>query len=260
MRIGLVVPQDASVGYARRAEEHGLFGVVVLPGTPGEEMLAAAEIAANTSFVRIVVTVPLGSEHPVTLAEELAVLDNISTGRVVAILDTADLDADAAGEDAAVIRQSLLPVPIRHRGVRWRIPSGLDEHEAPERIQVTPETVQVELPLWLVGNAAGAVATALGLPVVASTPEELGDSLVRPARELLVGELEGDRERVVAWSGAGATHLFLELADRNEADPDEQLREVSRFLIPETAMPHYPRIISESPLPARWPGSEEGDQ
>lgn len=248
MRIGIVVREDRAVADAAAAEAAGAFGVLVAP-SDGTWTVMGAAVATSTRFTRIVVRVPLGSDHPISLAEDLAVLDNLSVGRVVALLDTAELDADAAAEDVAVVRAGLTARPIRHRGARWQVPAGLEGHDAPDSIQVTPPPTQVEVPLWL----TGAVATHLegsGLPRLASDPAEASAALpVQPAMAELTGARSTDRELVRRWAAAGATHLLVRATELDAA-----FGEVARYLAPEVAMPDFPRIVAEALTPPPWEG------
>jgi alkanesulfonate monooxygenase SsuD/methylene tetrahydromethanopterin reductase-like flavin-dependent oxidoreductase (luciferase family) len=249
MRLGLTLPWRGEAAAARLAEAAGLFGVLVEPDLPGTEMLAAGEVAAATRAVRIVVKVPLGSEHPVTLAEELAVLDNLSGGRVVVLADTAELDLEQAAEDLGLLRDALSARPLRHRGRRWAVPAGIDGHVAPASVAVTPEPAQVEVPVWLCGQMARELAALAGLPALVERPELASPrARVQPALARLDGDLEADRAAVIAWAAAGATHLLL------RAEPS-LVGEIARFLGPEVAMPAFPRVVAESPLPLPWPSA-----
>jgi alkanesulfonate monooxygenase SsuD/methylene tetrahydromethanopterin reductase-like flavin-dependent oxidoreductase (luciferase family) len=249
VRIGLTLPAGRDVEAARLAEAAGLFGVLVEGERPGLEMLAAGEVAATTRSVRIVVRVPLGSEHPITLAEELAVLDNLAGGRLVVLADSAGLDADEAAEDLEVLRRSWTARPLRHRGVRWAVPAGIAGHTAPAAVMVTPPPAQVEVPVWLTGTAAATLAARSGLPAVAERPADARPDLpVQPAATALTGDLHDDRATVITWADAGATHLLV------RAGP-EAVATIARHLAPEVAMPGFPRVVAESPLPLPWPGT-----
>jgi hypothetical protein len=70
---------------------------------------------------------------------------------------------------------------------------------------------------------------------------------VQPAIATLHGELETDRSAVIGWAAAGATHLLL------RAEPS-MVATIARHLAPEVAMPGFPRVVAESPLPLPWPG------
>jgi len=249
VRIGLTLPAGREAEAARLADTAGLFGVLVEGQRPGLEMLAAAEVAATTRSVRIVVRVPLGSEHPVTLAEELAVLDNLAGGRLVVLADSAGLDPDEAAEDLEVLRRSWIARPLRHRGARWSVPAGIAGHTAPAAVMVTPPPAQVEVPVWLTGTAATALAERSGLPALVERPADaLPEVPVQPAATALTGDLDDDRATVITWADAGATHLLVRAAP-------EAVGTIARHLAPEVAMPGFPRVVSEPLPPLPWPGT-----
>ena len=75
---------------------------VHVTSTPGSEAAVGAAVAATTSAIRIIVGVHLGDENPVTLAEEIAVLDNLSNGRVAVIAELGSLPAGAADRGRVV--------------------------------------------------------------------------------------------------------------------------------------------------------------
>jgi alkanesulfonate monooxygenase SsuD/methylene tetrahydromethanopterin reductase-like flavin-dependent oxidoreductase (luciferase family) len=249
MRIGLRTHPGQEAQEAAAAEQHGAFGVLIEPSSD-TSAVAAAAAAARTRLVRLIVRTRLGSDHPITLAEDLAVLDNLSGGRVVLLADTGDLDLEAAEEDLALLLAGLTPRAVRHEGPRWRVPAGLDGHEHVDTIEVTPKPVQVQVPVWLTGAAAAALAAGSDLPILATRPEEADARRpVQPAVAALSGELEADRELVGRWRDAGATHLLL-----GAPTTPDQLAVIARYLIPEVAMPHFPRVVAEAMTPAAWPG------
>ena len=249
MRIGTRTRPGLEGTDARAAEAIGAFGALIEPDA-ATTAIAAAEAATTTRTSRLIVRMVLGIDHPVTLAEDLAVLDNISNGRVVALLDTSTLEVGAAREDLTVLVAGLTPRPVQHAGERWRVPARLEGHDAPDRIEVTPKPVQVEIPVWLIGAAATQLSRDTGYPVVADRPEEVDASRsVQPGLVWLSGDRDVDRELVTAWRDAGATHLLV-----GADDMDATLLEIARYLIPEVAMPDFPRIIAEAMTPRRWPG------
>ena len=232
MRLGLVLAESQEADIARLAEAHGLFGVLAGLGNPLTGIIAAVYASTATEFVRVVTRVQLGLEHPVTIAEELSILDNVNNGRTVVLADTGELDRESAIDEVAVIREAMSSRPIMHDGPRWKVPAGIPANlTAPKSISVTPKPAQLEVPFWLTGAEAGAVGDSLGLPVMART----------------------DRDLITAWAAAGVTHLFLELPAG--ADLDQLMILVSRHLAPEVLMPHFPRVMSESKVPLPWPGA-----
>lgn len=69
---------------ANEADQHGIWGIVVT-GPPGAECVEAAAIATVTSNLSVIVDVDGDAAHPTTLAEEVAVLDQISRRRAALI-------------------------------------------------------------------------------------------------------------------------------------------------------------------------------
>lgn len=192
MKFGLILDARRPgelLALAHLAEEVGFDSVWLVEGAAGQgegcsaPLVAAAAVAARTQAVRIGVVAVLGLTHPLYTAEDAAVLDNISGGRL--ILAVAPPEAKAAaghgvspraaaerfGEALAVCLAAWSPLPFRYQGRHFRVPANLpeNEHAAPfTRLSVTPKPAQPQLPVWVVARDEGAVreAARLGLPVV----------------------------------------------------------------------------------------------
>ena len=247
MRLGVTLTPGDEVDGAIAAESAGIPFVHV-NGRPGTEAAIAAMVATATTNVRIIVSLVIGEEHPVTLAEEIAVLDNVSNGRIGVIAELGRLDAAAAIEDVSVLRASWSGRPLAHRGQRWQVPAGLPGHVAPAAVLVTPAPAQLEIPFWVAGQAAGDVTTSLSVPAVVVEPAAIDRTApVAPGRCSLTGELDVDRRTVVEWFTAGATHVLCSLTGSARLD------DFSRWLIPEVAMVGFPRVVAEASLPVPWP-------
>jgi alkanesulfonate monooxygenase SsuD/methylene tetrahydromethanopterin reductase-like flavin-dependent oxidoreductase (luciferase family) len=253
VRLGLVLPEGRESELARLAEEHGLFGVLAGSGNPLTAVNAAVYASTATEFARVVVRLTLGLEHPILIAEELAILDNVNNGRTVVMADTGELNEEAAADDVAVLREALSGRPVQHDGPVWKVPAGLPANvTAPKSISVTPKPAQLEVPFWLTGRVAQAVSARVGLPLLALSPADVdGGRLLQPARDAITGDLSRDRERVTTWAKAGVTHLLIDLPDGPAGD---LMTTISRHLAPEVGMPHFPRVMSESKVPLPWPG------
>jgi hypothetical protein len=254
MRLGIVLVERREPAMARTAEEHGLFGVLAGAGNPLTAITAGVYASTSTDFVRLVVRVQLGLEHPVTIAEELSILDNVNNGRTVVLVDAGELDAADAADEIAVLREALGSRPIQHEGSSWKVPAGLPANvTAPRSISVTPKPAQLEIPFWVTGRVGSEVGRASGLPILATTPRQASaTSTIQPGLTSIVGDLKADRDVVSGWAAAGATHLFLELP--RDEDEATVMTLISRYLAPEVGMPHFPRVMSDSRVPLPWPG------
>lgn len=254
MRLGLSLHERREAEMAGLAEAHGLFGVLAGSGNPLTTITAAVYASTATKFVRVVTRVQLGLVHPVTMAEELAVLDNVNNGRTIVLADTGDLDPGAAADEIAVLREALSSRPIQHDGPTWKVPAGLPANTtAPKSISVTPKPAQLEIPFWLTGSAARKVYEASGLSVLARDPRPIDQpKLVEPGLTAITGNMKADRDHVMRWAAAGVSHLVLE--PPVGAELAKILTMVSRYLAPEVLMPHFPRVMSDSRVPLPWPG------
>jgi len=247
MRLGVTLTPGDEAATALAAESLGVPFVHVT-GAAATETAVAATVVVATASVRIVVGIAIGDENPVTLAEEIAVLDNLSNGRIAVLAELGDLAADDAVEDVTVLRAAWSGRAIAHQGKRWRVPARLDGHRAPSSVMVTPAPAQLQIPLWVAGTSAATVSASLSLPAVATTPGDVDRAApVAPGRSPLVGDLDTDRQAVVDWAAAGATHLLCELGEAATLDT------LVRWLLPEVAMVAFPRVVADAPLPASWP-------
>lgn len=99
MRVGLDLRSEPDHGRrlaaAVEADRLGLWAVL-LGGSAGAGagvdavdtgVLDAAAVAANTDSIQIALMVDAGAEHPLTLAEEIAVLDHLSSRRLLVLAD-----------------------------------------------------------------------------------------------------------------------------------------------------------------------------
>ena len=125
---------DLLVARAIAAENAGIYAVLV-GGGPGTETLRAAAVAAHTRWIRIVVRLHLDHEDPVTLAEEIAVLDNLTNGRVMVLAD-----ADAGGHDGHDGHNDLALLRAALQGQEVR------------GVTISPPPVQPALEIWRVGE------------------------------------------------------------------------------------------------------------
>lgn len=207
MRLGIHLPQygraaspDAIRSVAQRAEALGLADLwvsdhVIQPAAQGypspylyEPLLTLGWAAAATERIGLgtsVLVVP--QYHPLTLANSLASLDNLSGGRLTiaagvgwseAEYDALDQDFSTRGrrmdEAIEIFRAAWTTDPISHEGDHYRF----------EDIKVLPKPAS-PIPIWIGGMSAAAqrraIATGDGYQALSTSPDDLAD-IVRGLR------------------------------------------------------------------------------
>jgi len=173
---------------ARQADSTGFDSVWVAErqfsadGYCPQPFIAAANITAKTESVKIGVLPIAGLTHPLYLAEDAVVLDNLSGGRAIVVpINAASHERLAYGiteddyqeryrETIEVLLKAWAPKAFRHEGKHWTIPAGLPEHTPipSGTVLVQPQPAQFELPLliggfWAYGRS---LAAEMGLPMV----------------------------------------------------------------------------------------------
>jgi alkanesulfonate monooxygenase SsuD/methylene tetrahydromethanopterin reductase-like flavin-dependent oxidoreductase (luciferase family) len=158
---------------ARRADVLGFDLVWLAAGSA----VTACALASATESVRIGLALTCGA-HPVNLAEEVAVADLVLGGRLVLALGPGDGGLGQLTETVEVVLAGQAPRPFAHDGPQWTIPANLPGNlETETRVRVTPTPAQIELPVWITGPDAAAVAAEFGLSYVGGV-EENSDVLV----------------------------------------------------------------------------------
>jgi Luciferase-like monooxygenase len=194
---------DVLTAGARDAHAAGLDGVLLRETTDlPAPLIAAAALAARVPDVLIAAEIAIGVRHPFELAEEAAVTDLASGGRLILVARPASADY---AEALDLLRAALTPRPFHFEGRRWTVPANLAEnvHGIEERVRMMPAPAQVRLELW--GSGAGrdaALARGLG---------HLADAEADPA------------ELAAAHEAAGPAALGAPRARRETLDDPEAL-------------------------------------
>lgn len=202
MKIGIALPAQVAgvtrkdaLGFAQRAERHGLDSVWVLdrliyPSLAPLALLAAA--AAVTERVRLGTSILLGTLwNPMLLAKEAATVQRLSDGRLILgmAMGARDADFEAAGvpiktrprrleETVALLREAMAGKGVDHRGRTFQIKVG------PLALPDTPPT-----PIWLGGFAEDAIRRAVRLGdgfVAGGRGPDYGREVVPLVRKLAV--------------------------------------------------------------------------
>lgn len=222
MRLGIVLLEGHEGELARLAEAHGLFGVLAGSGNPATSVNAAVYASTATEFVRIAVRSRLGLEHPITLAEELSILDNVNNGRTLVIADTGELDAESAADEVAVLAPLRIGQAARgHRGVDH--PGTHDVDPDPERRPVKRERLAQHHHAAL-GGAVGARSWVADHRVDGSDHHDCPSATTadhgvrrRPRREPGALEVDGDDAVEVLLGELVSRTVFLHACAGDQA-------------------------------------------
>jgi alkanesulfonate monooxygenase SsuD/methylene tetrahydromethanopterin reductase-like flavin-dependent oxidoreductase (luciferase family) len=173
MRFLLATDPSADLeALAERAEEAHAAG---LDGVLLTDLLAAAALAPRVPDLLLAVEVELGTRHPFEVAEEAAVVDLASGGRLILVARPAPGAEQYYAEALDLVRTALTPRPFRFEGRRWRVPANLPEnvHGQEPMVRMTPAPAQVRLEVWGAG-AGREAALARGLGYLADGDADPG--------------------------------------------------------------------------------------
>ncbi len=239
MRLGIHLPQYGRAAspssiraVARRAEDIGLADLwvsdhVVQPAGQGypspylyEPLLTLGWAAASTEHIGLgtsVLVVP--QYHPLTLANSLASLDNLSGGRLTiavgvgwsrAEYEALDQDFSTRGkrmdEAIAIFRSAWTTDPVSHHG----------DHYDFDDVKVLPKPAS-PIPIWIGGMSAAAQRRAAtvgdGYQALSTSPEDLA-SIVTGLREQRPGDDFTISYRT-GWDPQGMDHA--QIVDERDA-------------------------------------------
>jgi len=187
----------------RSALSAGLDGVLLRTSrTLPAPLVAAAALAGRVPSIRIAAHVEVGESHPLEVAEEAAVVDVASGGRLILLAEPAPGREGRYAEALDLVRTALAPRPFRFEGATWRVPANLPENVyAVERwARLTPAPIQPRLEIWGAGGGRDeALARGLGyLADVDDDPTGLRRAWDRASAALgpaAIGAARGRRER-----------------------------------------------------------------
>src|SRR5216683_6970963 len=113
--------------------------------------LAAAALLAQAVPIRVGAVVDLGLYHPLHLAEDIAIADLTSQGRIEVILRIATAgQRDLLEEHIQVLALALSGAHIKWSGEHLRVPAGIDANQpAPSRLALNPRPAQPAVPIWI---------------------------------------------------------------------------------------------------------------
>ncbi len=191
---------EAITAVAHAAHVSGLDGIMLRQDRAQPmPLIIAAGLAGRVPDLLLAVEVEVGDRHPFEVAEEFAVVDLASAGRLLlAARPSPDSENDYA-EALDLIRTALTPRPFRFEGRRWHVPAGLPQnvHELETHVRLMPSPAQVRPEIWGAG-ADPDVVLARGLGYLAERdddPAALAEAYERSSAELGSAALGAPRAR-----------------------------------------------------------------
>lgn len=108
--------------------------------------LAAAAMLAQLVPLRVGAVIDFGSYHPMYAAEDIAVADIASGGRIEVLL------RGGTEEQVRLLLDALSGAHLRFDGASTRVPARLDANQpAPQSLAVNPRPAQPAVPIWIDG-------------------------------------------------------------------------------------------------------------
>jgi len=196
--------------------------------------VAAAAMLAQIVPIRVGAVIDLGASHPLYAAEDIAVADLASGGRIEVLVRGAPAD------HVRLLVAALSGAHLQFDAAGLRVPARLEANEnVPDRIALNPRPAQPVVPMWAIGGDATAAAHA-GLGVAASWRD---GSLAPPASGRWPGMLLCPEEIAAAalLAAAGEAAPYFVVA----APTPEAVAEVGRRLAGPLRMPAFPAWINQ---------------
>jgi alkanesulfonate monooxygenase SsuD/methylene tetrahydromethanopterin reductase-like flavin-dependent oxidoreductase (luciferase family) len=211
----LLEPEPEAPGtpadWARAATQAGLDGILVVSDAERPAPLVTAVVAAAAEPGLIVgAQVAIGDRHPFAVAEEIAVADLATSGRLLVVAVPAPGAAGRFDEALDLLRRALTPRPVRAVGPTWRVPGDIAGNDASREhaVRVTPSPAQIQVPLWCAGVPVTTAATrALGHLAAGDDSADAVGAAWRAVDSL--AQIGAPRARRLRWSDAATVTATL---------------------------------------------------
>jgi alkanesulfonate monooxygenase SsuD/methylene tetrahydromethanopterin reductase-like flavin-dependent oxidoreductase (luciferase family) len=173
--------------------------------------LAAAALLAQLVPIRVGAALDFGDYHPLYMAEDIAVADLVSSGRIEVLL------RGGSPEQLRLLVAALSGAHLRFEGETLRVPARLEANQpSPQRLSLNPRPAQPVVPIW-VADADPDLALEIGVGVAAGwrTGAAAPAASGRWPGMLLCPHGVG-ADNLLAAAGDAATYFLVEAASRTE--------------------------------------------
>jgi alkanesulfonate monooxygenase SsuD/methylene tetrahydromethanopterin reductase-like flavin-dependent oxidoreductase (luciferase family) len=195
--------------------------------------LAAAAMLGQLVPIRVGAAVDFGAYHPLYLAEDIAVADLTSGGRIEVLL------RGGSEEQLRLLVDALSGAHLRFDGESLRVPARLDDNQpSPQRLALNPRPAQPVVPLWLEDGGASAASVGIGVAVRWSKGVRAPAPASRlPGMLLCPGDL-APNDLLDAAGGVAAYFVV-------DATSPQQAASAGRRLVGPLRMPEFPAWINQ---------------
>lgn len=196
--------------------------------------VAAAAFLAQQVPIRVGAALDFGAYHPLYAAEDIAVADIASRGRIEVLL------RGGSAEQRRLLLEALGGAHLRFEGESLRVPARLDANQpVPERLALNPRPLQPVIPVW-VEDADENEARSLGVGIATSwrsrttAPPTLGRW---PGMLLCPADVAA--EHLLHAAGHAAAYFLI------SARTAEDVATAGRRLVGPLRMPDFPEWINK---------------
>jgi alkanesulfonate monooxygenase SsuD/methylene tetrahydromethanopterin reductase-like flavin-dependent oxidoreductase (luciferase family) len=180
--------------------------------------LAAAALLGQLVPIRVGAVVDFGDHHPLYTAEDIAVADIASQGRIEVLL------RGGTEEQVRLLVEALGGAHLRFEGATLRVPARLDANQpVPDAIALNPRPLQPAVPVWVEGIDAVRWRKGAAAPPTSAR---------WPAMLLCPGDVAA--EDLLAATGGAATYFLVDATSPQDAIA------AGRRLVGPLRMPDFP--------------------
>jgi len=195
--------------------------------------LAAAAFLAQQVPIRVGAALDFGGYHPLHVAEDIAVADIASRGRIEVLL------RGGSAEQRRLLVEALSGAHLRFDGETLHVPARLEANQpAPDRLALNPRPLQPVVPVWVEGVDEDE-ARALGTGIARRwQPGEVPPAVGRWSGMVLCPP-EVAAEQLLRAAGDAAAYFLV-----GALTPDE-VASAGRRLVGPLRMPGFPDWINK---------------
>jgi alkanesulfonate monooxygenase SsuD/methylene tetrahydromethanopterin reductase-like flavin-dependent oxidoreductase (luciferase family) len=204
--------------------------------------LAAAAMLAQAVPIRVGAAVDAGLYHPLHLAEDIAIADLTTQGRIEVLLRVST-ESPLLEEFLKVLAAALSGAHFQFDGVHLRVPARLAANQpVPERLALNPRPAQPAVPFWVESSKASieGLARELGFGVAARF--ERGATVPAATGRwpgMLMCGADVEPNDLLAAAGESAGYFVV------GANTPEEVAAAGRRLAGPLRMPEFPPWINE---------------